>query len=144
MIEATCRNRFVRFFTDSRVRPWLLKAARIIGWLLAAVIVVFSLVPPDLRPVTDAPQPLEHFVIFAATGLAFGLGYGPRYPIAIALVIFAGAIEVAQLIVPGRHARLTDFLVDAFAACIGFLATNVVARKLEGTFRSRFPASPNG
>ncbi len=109
----------------------MLKAARIIGWLLAAVIVVFSLVPPHLRPVTDAPQPLEHFVIFAATGLAFGIGYGPRYPIAIALVIFAGAIEVAQLSVPGRHARLSDFIVDAFAAYIGFLASRVMAPRLE-------------
>ena len=139
MIEATYRNRFVRFFTASHARPWLLKAARIMGWLLAAAIVVFSLVPPDLRPLTDAPHALEHFVIFAATGLAFGMGYRPRYPIAIALVVFAGAIEVAQLLVPGRHARLSDFIVDAFAACIGFLASYVVTRKLEVTFVPDFP-----
>ncbi len=109
----------------------MLKAGRISAWLLAAAIVVLSLVPPDLRPLTNAPHALEHFVIFAATGLAFGIGYGPRYPIAIALVIFAGTIEVAQLFVSGRHARLSDFIVDAFAACIGFLASYVVTRKLE-------------
>jgi VanZ family protein len=117
----------------------MLKAARIIGWLLATAIVVFSLVPPDLRPVTYAPHDFEHFAIFAATGLAFGLGYGPRYPIAIALIIFAGAIEVAQLFVPGRHARLSDFMVGALAACIGLAASHVLMRKLEATFDPSFP-----
>ena len=120
----------------------MLKATRISAWFLAAAIIVFSLVPSHLRPVTDVPHALEHFVIFAATGIAFGLGYGPRYSIAIALVIFAGAIEIAQLSVPGRHARLSDFIVDAFAACIGFLAPYIVARKLEVTIDPVFPRHP--
>ena len=120
----------------------MLKATRISAWSLAAAIVVFSPVPPNLRPVTDVPHALEHFVIFATTGIAFGLGYGPRYSIAIALVIFAGAIEVAQLSVFGRHARLSDFIVDAFAACIGFLASYIVARKLEVTIDPNFPRHP--
>ena len=120
----------------------MLKATRISAWLLAAAIVVFSLVPPDLRPVTDVPHVLEHFVIFAAAGIAFGLGYGPRYSTAIALVIFAGAIEIAQLFVSGRHARLSDFIVDAFAACIGSLASYVVAQKLEAAFDPDFRRHP--
>jgi len=129
------------YFTNKNIRPWrMLEACRILAWLLAATIVVLSLVPATLRPESGAPHDFEHFVIFAATGLAFGLGYGPRYPIAMGLVIFAGAIEVAQLFVPGRHARLSDFIVDAFAACIGFLASYVVARKLEvTTFGPEFP-----
>ncbi len=111
-------------------------AARIIGWLLAATIVVFSLVPPQLRPESDVPHDLQHFAIFAATGLAFGVGYGPRYFVTIALVIFAGAIEIAQLLVPGRHARLSDFIVDALAACIGLAASYVVARNARSDVRS--------
>jgi VanZ family protein len=117
----------------------MLKAARIAAWLLSATIVVASLVPPELRPTTDAPHDLEHFAIYAATGLAFGLGYGPRYPVTIAMVIFAGAIEVAQLFVPGRHARLSDFIVDALAACIGLAASHVLMRKLGATFDTSFP-----
>ncbi len=117
----------------------MLKAIRISAWFMAGTIVVVSVVPPDLRPVTEAPPGLEHFVIFAATGFAFGVGYGPRYPIAIGLVIFAGAIEVAQRFVPGRHSRLGDFIVDAFAACIGFLASYIVARKLEAPVDADFP-----
>jgi VanZ family protein len=105
----------------------MLKAARILAWLLASAIVVLSLVPPWLRPETGAPHDLEHFAIFAATGVAFGLGYGRRYGlVAIELVIFAGAIELAQFFAPGRHARLSDFIVDASAACIGLAAALVL------------------
>jgi len=105
----------------------MLKTIRIAAWLLAAAIVVLSLVPPELRPILDAPHALEHFAIFSATGFAFGLGYGRQYSVAIVLVFFAGVIEVAQLFVPGRHARLSDFIVDALAACIGSAVSYVLA-----------------
>jgi VanZ family protein len=50
---------------------------------------------------------------------AFGLGYKRRHDLlAILLVVFSGAIEIAQLFVPGRHARLGDFIIDAVAACM--------------------------
>jgi len=48
------------------------------------------------------------------------------------LVIFAGAVELAQTGVPGRHARLSDFIVDALAACVGVaIASILAARTLE-------------
>jgi VanZ family protein len=93
---------------------------RIVAWSLAATIVVLSLVPSELRPETGVPHILEHFWMFAATGAAFGLGYEARpAPLAIQLVIFAGAVEIAQLFASSRHARLSDFLVDAVAICAG-------------------------
>ena len=106
----------------------MMKAIRVSGWLLIAAIVILSLVPPELRPRLGGLHALEHLAIFSATGLAFGLGYRPRYATAIGLVLFAGAIEVAQLFVPGRHARLGDFIVDAFAACVGSAASQVWRR----------------
>jgi VanZ family protein len=111
------------------MRGFFIKAARITGWFLAVVIAALSLVPPWLRPETGAPHDLEHFAIFFATGAAFGFGYSHKpLETSIALVIFAAAIEIAQLFVPGRHARLGDFVVDALALCVGvglasFLAT---------------------
>jgi len=110
---------------------FVLEAARVAGWFLAAVIAVLSLVPPWLRPETGAPHNLEHLAIFAATGFAFGLAYN-RSPalVMVALVTFAGAIEVAQLFVPGRHARLSDFIVDALSLCIGAAVGFVTARTL--------------
>ncbi len=91
--------------------------------MLAAAILVLSLIPSELRPETSVPHKLEHLLIFAAAGVAFGLGYEARRGLlAIQLVIFAGAVEIAQLFVPGRHARLSDFLVDAVGICAGSIA----------------------
>jgi VanZ family protein len=111
----------------------LLETARITAWFLAAVITVLSLVPPQLRPDTGAPHNLEHFAIFFADGAAFGFGYYRRPLIVIvAVVVFAGIIELAQLFVPGRHARLSDFMVDAVALCVGVvMASPVAARTFE-------------
>jgi len=113
----------------------MLKAAQIAAWFLAAVVTVLSLVPPWLRPETGAPHDVEHFAIYFATGLAFGFGYCRRpLVVTIALAAFAGMIEIAQIFVPGRHARLNDFIVDALALCAGaVLATIFAARKLERT-----------
>jgi VanZ family protein len=114
--------------------PQSCKLAQIAAWVLTAVIVVLSLVPPRLRPETSAPHSLEHFMIFAATGFAFALGYKRRHDVlAIFLIIFSGAVEIVQLFVPGRHARVSDFVIDAVAACIG-----VVTSLLLSLARSRW------
>jgi VanZ family protein len=112
---------------DSESQIRLVTATRICGWFLAALIVVLSLVPSWLRPVTGAPHNVEHFAIFALTGAAFAIGYRPTSKVAAGLVLFAGAVELAQLFDPGRHARLSDFIVDAVAALIG-LAVAAFAR----------------
>jgi VanZ family protein len=111
----------------------MLRYMRVVAWLLAATIVVLSMVPPSLRPETELPHNFEHFAIFAVTGLAFGLGYNIRFVgIAAALVIFTGAVELAQNFVPGRHARLSDFMVDALAVLIGLVAAYFLpVRKIE-------------
>jgi hypothetical protein len=111
------------------MRFLVLEAARIASCFLVAVIAVLSLVPPWLRPETGAPHNLEHLAICAATGFAFGLAYNRRPALVmLALAIFAGAIEVAQLFVPGRHARLSDFIVDALSLGIGVAVGFVTAR----------------
>ncbi|MGB9365189.1 MAG: VanZ family protein [Xanthobacteraceae bacterium] len=102
---------------------------RLIGWACVAAIVVLSLVSPSLRPVTRLPHNLEHLAIFAITGLALGLGYPGRLLHHVALlVVFAGAIELAQFVTPGRHPRLIDFVVDAASACAGAALAALVIR----------------
>ena len=89
---------------------------------------MLSLVPPSYRPITEASHNLEHLAIFWATGFAFGVAYPDKsFALVIELVIFCGAIELAQRWVPGRHARLSDFIVDAAAACIGLGVASVAA-----------------
>jgi VanZ family protein len=110
-------------------RSNILQPARIAAWSLATAIAVLSVVPPNLRPETGAPHDVEHFLIYSATGLAFGLGYDRKHGLlAILLLIFAGSIEIAQLFVPGRHARLSDFIVDAFAMCVGLMIVSLISR----------------
>jgi VanZ family protein len=95
-------------------------AIRATAWLLAFVVVALSVVPPAMRPVTRVTHFFEHFGIFLATGLAFGLAYqSRRFFLTLSLVISAAAIELIQRLIPGRHARLSDFIVDSFGLCIG-------------------------
>jgi len=91
-----------------------------VAWLLALAIVMLSVGPPPTRPVTGAGHNLEHLLIFAATGAAFGFGYPRRFLLLpIGLLAFTAVIEVAQMMVPSRHARLSDFLTDAAASWVG-------------------------
>jgi hypothetical protein len=108
----------------------LLALVRLGAWLSSLAIIVLSVVPPQLRPETGAPHDFEHLASFAICGFAFGLGYRARLPfVAAALVGFAGVVEFVQTFVPGRHARLEDFLVDAAAACISALIAGIIASR---------------
>lgn len=116
----------------------ILMATRITAWAIAATIVVLSVVPVSLRPETGAPSALEHFVIYASVGFAFGLSYlQPRTLLTMWLVTFAGCIEILQLIAPGRHARVSDFLVDSIAVCLGLLGATSVRRAFWRSIGSR-------
>jgi VanZ family protein len=53
-------------------------------------------------------------------GFAFGVAYRHnRRVTALLTVLMTGVIEITQFWAPGRHARLSDFIVDALAACSG-------------------------
>jgi VanZ family protein len=105
------------------------KIARTASWILATALVVLSVVPREFRPETGASNLVEHFVAYFVTGLAFGLGYvRSQYLLALLLVLFCGSVELIQKLVPGRHARLSDFIVDALAACAGLLVASLVSQ----------------
>jgi VanZ family protein len=93
---------------------------RLVAWGLAAAVTFATLGPPRYRPHADLGQSGEHALAFVLVGLAFGLAYRRnRLLTALAAVAMTGAIEVLQFWAPGRHARLSDFVVDALAACAG-------------------------
>ena len=99
------------------------------GWLCLVAIAVLSLVAPSMRPVTFLPHNFEHVAIFALAGLAIGLGYPNRATQhAIAFTLFAAAIELAQFYTPGRHPRVSDFVVDALGACAGVVFALMLTR----------------
>ncbi|MGQ0680822.1 VanZ family protein [Bradyrhizobium sp.] len=100
---------------------------RLLAWGLAAAVTFVTLGPPGYRPHFHLGQNGEHALAFVMVGLAFGLAYRTnRIPIAILAVAMSGAIEIMQFWAPGRHARLSDFVVDALAACAGLAAAAVI------------------
>jgi VanZ family protein len=97
----------------------LQKIARVAAWLCLLAIVTLTVVPPAMRPETEVPHDVEHAVAFLVAGVLFGVAYGHEFIVSITAVVFCAAIEITQLYVPGRHARVIDFVVDATAAVVG-------------------------
>jgi len=96
------------------------RAFQLAPWLLLCGIVALSVVPPGYRTVTLLPQPLEHFAVFLLLGLAFALSYPQRYvALGAGLLLFTTAVELVQLWVPGRHARLGDLLLNLLGLGVG-------------------------
>jgi VanZ family protein len=105
------------------------KIIRLIAWVLLATAVVLTVVPAHFRPVTGFPSPVEHFAMFFLIGSAFALGYSRSdYPLCGAALAFAGSLELLQFFVPGRHARLSDFAIDALATVIGIALSGLINR----------------
>jgi VanZ family protein len=99
----------------------MIATSRIFAWLLAVAVTFATLGPPSYRPHADIGHDGEHALAFILVGLAFAIAY-PRHRFAAAglSVILIGLLELLQLLAPGRHARLEDFVVDALAALAGF------------------------
>jgi VanZ family protein len=96
---------------------------------LLTAIAVLSLVLPSIRPTTFLPHKVEHAGMFLLGGAAFGIAHcGYEWLSSIGAVIFCASIELAQLTIPGRHARLSDFLVDAIAICSGIFVGSTLIR----------------
>ena len=96
---------------------------RIFAWLLAAAVAFATLGPPGLRPHSEFSQNGEHALAFVLLGLAFGVAYTQRGLLTATMAVaMTGGIEILQFWAPGRHARLSDFIVDAAAACTGLAA----------------------
>lgn len=104
---------------SARIFLYFLRAA---FWTLLAAIVFFTLVPPAVLPATAAPRVLEHAMIFFLTGLAFAFAYEVRSSrLLMITVAFSLSLELVQSFAPGRHARLSDALVDAASMCLGIV-----------------------
>lgn len=103
---------------------------RILAWILVIGLVVATVVPASDRPETGLEHHYEHLVAFSLVGLVFALAYSQRPMVLITSgIVFALLLELAQIPLPSRHARITDFLIDALGASVGitmaFLARSV-------------------
>ena len=103
--------------------------SRLFAWSLLLAVATLTFVPPRWRPVTGFGHDFEHVAMFVLLGGAFGLAYRRHlHVIGVALVVCAGALELLQIPIPGRHARLSDFVVNALGAVLGVWLSRRVAR----------------
>jgi VanZ family protein len=118
-----------RFIKSSDVRY-----LRILAWALVIGIVVVSVVPASDRPETGVEHNYEHLLAFSLLGLVFALAYSWR-PIVLlpSGIIFALLLELAQIPLPTRHARIEDFLVDAFGTSLGITVAYLSSRLLKNS-----------
>jgi VanZ family protein len=101
---------------------------RVIGLICVGVIAVLSLVPVELRP-HIGPKLLEHFGAYFATGLLLALAYPQlRWIIVAVLSVYAAALEIAQMWVPGRTAGIADFVSSSLGVCLGVVLVLVAHR----------------
>src|SRR5262245_2539957 len=98
------------------------RIAKIVAWMLLFSIAALSFAPPEFRPATIFPHDLEHVTIYFLAACAFGLAYSDHFVVwLVGLIGFALVVEIVQLLIPGRHARVSDFLVDAFGVVMGLV-----------------------
>lgn len=116
-------------------------------WLILAAVLVAVLLPNTTlawmrdhwewfnRPMllierTDSALNLIHAILFLLLGMAVRLGM-PLWQaarVAAALLVLGIATELVQLLVPGRHARASDVVVDVVAGLLGWVAMRRVLR----------------
>ena len=96
-------------------------------------IIILSVVPAADRPVTGAGQLIEHLTAFAIVGGAFAIGYRlSLMRLTFFAVLFCAGIELLQVPLATRHARVSDFLIDTAGACLAILCV-FVARQILST-----------
>jgi VanZ family protein len=125
---------------------WLINSYTAVGrtpaWIGILAIIVLSVVPANDRPVSGVGQGLEHFAAYALVGGVFAIGY--RFSLTRLLVLaifFCGGIELLQVPLPTRHARVSDFLVDSVGACFTILCVFVAKQiwVMVATTKNRMP-----
>jgi hypothetical protein len=134
---------------SNRIMQWSVHQnrgiARALAWFGIATIVVLSVVPADERPVTGTGQCFEHLTAFGLVAGMFAIGY--RFTLTRLLLmalLFCGGIELLQVPLPTRHARVSDFAIDLLGS---YFAIGLVAF---ATSRSRAapptpkPPTPSG
>ena len=122
---------------------WLIDRYRTIArgltWVGVVAIVVLSVAPAADRPVTGAGQSFEHFSAFALVAAMFAIGY--RLPLAQRLftaTVFCAGIELLQIPLPSRHARISDFAIDVVASWVAIavvLSSEFAIPALRGRIR---------
>ena len=99
-------------------------------FLSLAFVAFATLSPIELRPTTELGPSWEHLAAFAVIAAFPTLAFPKRvWQILVVVVLAAILLEVAQLYVPGRHARWIDGATKIFGSLTGVAAGWFIARR---------------
>jgi VanZ family protein len=106
------------------------------AWTCLALVAYATLVPLHLRPELTDTEPFsivlfERVAAFAVLGLLFSFGYPRRYRF-ICMVVFGSAIllEILQIFVPDRDARVLDAIEKVGGGVIGILCAKWILARI--------------
>jgi VanZ family protein len=90
--------------------------------LIAAALLIVTIVPASERPLTGLQHDVEHFAAFALAGILFAAAFETSTArLLLAGIGYALMLECLQIPLQTRHARVEDFFVDAIAICCGIV-----------------------
>jgi VanZ family protein len=101
-------------------------------WMLCLIVGYLALSPSPPHGASLGWDKLSHAAAFAAMAFAADLGlrnlrWHRRY-VALGLMVYGGAIEIAQMFVPGRSCEWGDLLADGIGIAVGMQLATVMLR----------------
>jgi VanZ family protein len=100
--------------TAARSRRALASAFKLAFVIATLMVVVLSLLPGNDLPAVGISDKLEHVIAYAILALLGGLAF-PEATMLLAVMLSALgiAMEICQMVVPGRSAEIADAVADA-------------------------------
>lgn len=93
---------------------------RLVAWLVLLAILIVTLGPIQIRPISGEPVNVERFGAFMVVGLLFALAYPKHWLRTLALIVGSAALlELLQRLAPGRHGEVLDFVFKALGGVTG-------------------------
>jgi VanZ family protein len=115
-----------------QILPMFRISATMAAWISLAFIAYATLCPLNERPELnsfDLFSHLDHYAGYAALGGLFALAY-PRKALLVCLIVFGSAVllELAQILTPDRHARVSDALRKLIGGAGGIAFGRLIVR----------------
>jgi hypothetical protein len=97
-------------------------AIKVLAWIGPVALTIASLVPGDEMVRTGMNGGIEHEVAYMLTAGALMLAYPdrPAWYFGAALSAYAAVLEFGQLVIPGRHPAISDWMAGVIGTAIAW------------------------
>jgi hypothetical protein len=115
-------------------------AGRFTIWTCVVAIAILSLLPTVSAMRTGVGGHIEHVVAYAGTAFLAAAAFCAWGRVVVALLAYAGALELLQHFSPGRTPSLVDYMFSAIGVLVGVAALALLGRWLLAT--PKLPQAP--